>query len=415
MPQRFFQRFVRWIGYDLGITPNQITWGRLIIFIPGWLTWIYKNELAQWTGLPWQLFGVAALIVVTIVIVFDIVDGALARETGQVTKHGKVLDPLVDKFITYSTLILFWPAIDRIGFFILFALDITSTFLRGVQVKGANQFGKKKALSQNISKFFFATAVLSATPWINNVGNFLIWLAVVSATISVGIRILPAKVQNNIRVALPQILTLCNLAAGIGTVWCALNNRIETGVLLIFVAMAFDLIDGAAARKLGVTSNFGKYFDTVADLVSFGAGPAFLVAAVNDFSLPSIGLGALYFIATCIRLYDYGRAKDRTPAGFFRGFPSPAAAWLVVSSVLLGKPVLCLLVLVIAAFFMCLFKRHWIHFSRALPNMTVFEIVAALIIGGGLVYAFTPLGAAAGPIVVYLFSPAWRRPEVKSC
>lgn len=414
MPQRLFQRFVRWIGYDLGITPNQITWGRLIIFIPGWLTWIYKNELAQWTGMPWQLFGVVALIVITIVIVFDIVDGALARETGQVTKHGKVLDPLVDKFITYSTLILFWSAIDRIGFLILFALDITSTFLRGAQVKGANQFGKKKGLSQNISKFFFATAVLTATPWINNIGNFLIWSAVVLATISVGIRIFPPKVINNSRVVLPQILTLSNLAAGIGAVWCALNNRIGTGVLLIFVAMAFDIIDGAVARKLGVTSKFGKYFDTAADLVSFGVGPAFLVAAVNDFSPLSIGLGALYFIATCIRLYDYGRSKDITPAGFFRGVPSPAGAWLVVSSVLLGEPVICLLVLVIAALLMCLFKTHWIHFGRAISNMTVFEIVAALVIGGGLAYAFTPLGAAAGPIVVYLFSPAWRRPEAKS-
>ncbi len=194
LPQGYFHRFVRWIGYDLGITPNQITWGRLFVFIPGWLTWVYQNELARWTGMPWQLFGAIALIVITIVILFDIVDGALARETGQVTKHGKVLDPLVDKFITYSTLILFWPAIDRIGFLILFALDITSTLLRGAQVKGANQFGKKKALSQNISKFFFAIAVLTATPWINNVGNFLIWLAVVLAAISVGIRIFPPKV-----------------------------------------------------------------------------------------------------------------------------------------------------------------------------------------------------------------------------
>ncbi|MCD6390361.1 MAG: hypothetical protein J7L69_13200, partial [Desulfobulbaceae bacterium] len=111
---------------------------------------------------------------------------------------------------------------------------------------------------------------------------------------------------------------------------------------------------------------------------------------------------------------DYGCSKDRTPAGFFRGFPSPAGAWLVVSSVLLGKPVICLLVLAIAAFLMCLFKTHWIHFNRVLPNMTIFEIVAALIIGGGLAYGFTPQGAAAGPIVVYLFSPTWRRPEAKN-
>ncbi|GMQ84128.1 MAG: CDP-diacylglycerol--glycerol-3-phosphate 3-phosphatidyltransferase [Gammaproteobacteria bacterium] len=145
--------------------------------------------------MPWQLFGVVALIVITIVILFDIVDGALARETGRVTQHGKVLDPLVDKFITYSTLALFWLAIDRTGFFILFALDVTSTFLRGAQVEGANQFGKKKALSQNVSKFFFSIAVLTATPWINYIGNFLIWLAVVLATISVGIRVFPPKVK----------------------------------------------------------------------------------------------------------------------------------------------------------------------------------------------------------------------------
>jgi len=364
--------------------------------------------------MPWQLFGVVALVVVTVVIIFDIVDGALARETGQVSKHGKILDPLVDKFITYSSLILFWSAINKTGLFILFVLDITSTFLRGVQVEGANQFGKRKALSQNISKFFFATAVLSATPSLNNVGNFLIWLAVVLATISVGIRIFPPKVKNSILVALPQVMTLGNLAAGVGTIWCAFNDKIVTGVLLNFAAMAFDLIDGAVARKLGVTSTFGKYFDTVADLISFGAGPAFLVVAVNDFSPQSIGLGAIYFIATCVRLYDYGRFKEKTPEGFFRGFPSPAGAWLVVSSVLLGKPVICLIMLVIAALLMCFFKINWIHFNRALPNMTVFEIVAALVIAGGLAYAFTPLGAAAGPIVVYLFSPAWRQPEVKS-
>jgi len=191
-----FYRFVHWLGYDLGITPNQITWGRLVIFIPGWCMWFYRHELADWSGLPWQLFGYLAIIVVTTVIVFDLVDGALARETGQVSDHGRVVDPLVDKFITYSTLLLFWSTIDRIGLGILFGLDIASTFLRGVAVAGANQFGKKKALSQNISKFFFGMAVLTATPWLSTVGNFLIWVAVVLASISVAIRILPPAARD---------------------------------------------------------------------------------------------------------------------------------------------------------------------------------------------------------------------------
>jgi CDP-diacylglycerol--glycerol-3-phosphate 3-phosphatidyltransferase len=191
-----FYRFIHWLGDDLGITPNQITWGRLVIFIPGWCMWFFRHELAGWSGLPWELFGYLALIVVTTVIIFDLVDGALARETGQVSDHGRVVDPLVDKFITYSTLLLFWATIDRIGLGILFVLDIASTFLRGVAVSGANQFGKKKAFSQNISKFFFGMAVLTATPWLATVGNFLIWTAVVLASISVAIRVLPSAARD---------------------------------------------------------------------------------------------------------------------------------------------------------------------------------------------------------------------------
>jgi len=158
--------------------------------------WFFRHELAEWSGLPWQLFGYIALIVVTTVIIFDLVDGALARQTNQVSDHGRVVDPLVDKFITYSSLLLFWATIDRIGLGILFGLDIASTFLRGVAVAGANKFGKRKAFLQNISKFFFGMAVLAATPWLAMVGNLLIWIAVVLASISVAIRVLPHSAKD---------------------------------------------------------------------------------------------------------------------------------------------------------------------------------------------------------------------------
>jgi len=412
MIKTLFFKFVRWLGYDLGITPNQITWGRLVIYIPGWFIWVYKHELAAWTGLPWQLFGALSSLVVTTVIIFDLVDGALARETGQVSDQGKIIDPLVDKLITYSTLVVFWSEIDRVGLIVLFVLDTASTFLRGMQVESANQFGKKKALSQNFSKFFFAMAILTATPWLSTIGNFLIWLAVILGSISVAIRVLPTAVKNKIAVMIPQILTFCNLTAGFGTIWCAANNRIELGVFLNFAAMALDLIDGAVARKLGVSSNFGKHFDTFADLVSFGVGPAFLVAALNSFSPFSIGIGVLYFIATCIRLYDYGRSKDKTPAGFFRGLPSPAWAWLVVSMVLLGQPIVCLLGLMLAAVLMCLFHINWIHFNEVLGNMTFFEISAAVAIGLMMGFIALPGGLTAGPIMVYVFAPIWRKPTI---
>ena len=411
MLKKLFFKFVRWIGYDLGISPNQITLGRLLFFIPGWLTWVYMHELAAWSGVPWQVLGLLAMLIVTIVVVFDIVDGALARETGQVSDEGKMLDPLADKLITYSCLALFWPVINKTGFFILMALDLASTFLRGSHIQGANQFGKTKAFAQNISKLFFATAIISATPLLNWVGNFLIWLAVIMAGISVGIRILPARVQSSIQVAIPQILTLCNLAGGIGTIWYACQGEIGRAVTCNFAAMLFDLIDGAAARKLGVSSKFGKHFDTAADLISFGLAPATLVVVISGASPLSLALGIFYFFSTICRLWDYGRSKERTPPGFFRGLPSPAAAWLVVVSVLFPQPWLALIILVLAAVLMCFFRLNWIHFNRALPTMTVTEMLASL--GAGLLLALVssaPATFTAGPIVVYVFSPYWRKP-----
>ena len=64
MHKRLFVRFVRWVGYDLGISPNQITLGRLLFFIPGWLAWVYRQELATRTGLAWQPFWAFAGIAV---------------------------------------------------------------------------------------------------------------------------------------------------------------------------------------------------------------------------------------------------------------------------------------------------------------------------------------------------------------
>lgn len=408
--KRLFTRFVRWVGYDLGISPNQITIGRLLFFVPGWLTWVYMHELAAWLGIWWQGVGLFALIVVTTVILFDIVDGALARETGQVSDEGKVLDPVVDKFITYSTLALFWSGIDRVGLIILFCLDVASTFLRGVQVQGANEFGKKKALFQNLSKFFFGMAVLASFPQLNTVGNLFIWAAVVLAIISVAIRVIPAGTRNSLYLLLPQIITLCNLACGFLTIWCAFTGAIKTGVLFNFAAMGFDLADGAVARRLGVTSRFGKHFDTAADMVSFGMAPAILVAASSAWSPLSLLVVTLYIVATGVRLYDYERSKDITPAGFFRGLPSPAGAWLVVSVVLWSVPALSQIVMAAAAVLMCGFRIHWQHFNRILPTMSISELLAGMLLGVIPAVLVNPVTFLTGPVIIYVFSPCWRSP-----
>lgn len=411
MLHRQFIKFVHWIGYDLGISPNQITLGRLFFFIPGWLMWIYMRQIAAFLGIWWQVVGLIAFLMVATVIMFDIVDGTLARETGQVSQHGKILDPAVDKLITYSTLILFWNVIDHLGLIILFCLDLSSTFLRGAHAHGANEFGKKKALAQNLSKAFFGMAVLLGIARFNFIGNVLIWIALILATISVGIRLLPGNAKNRFYVVIPQLLTLANLGCGLLAIWTAFHGKHLQPVVYIFAAMGFDLTDGAVARRLGVESTFGIYFDTVADLVSFGVAPAVVVAAASNWQVFSFVSGVIYIAATSFRLYDYGKSKKKTPKGFFRGFPSPAGAWLTAISVLCLPPLGFFLVQLLAALLMCSFFINWQHFSKMLPTLAVLEIFTSSLLGLLIALKVHPLTFLAGPITVYIFSPLWRRPD----
>jgi len=410
MFDRLTTRFIHWLGYDLGITPNQVTIGRILVFLPGWLLWFFRREIATVTGLDWRLYGWLAFAIVTLVIVFDLVDGALARRTGQVSSSGKALDPAVDKIVTYSTLALFWPLISRPAFGILLALDVTSTFLRGVSVHGANEFGKKKALSQNLAKLFFGTAVLLDIPRLAAVANLLLWLAVTLAFISVCIRLLPARSRNPALVLVPQLFTLGNLVAGLFAIRSAACGHLLPGVFAIFFAMSCDIADGAVARRLAVTSAFGKYFDTLADLVSFGTAPAALAAGATGWSGTGFIAGGIYVAATAIRLYDYGRSKDKTPAGFFRGMPSPAGAWLVLAAILCLPPTLLPVAMVVIGVLMCCFPVNWQHFSAILPTISPVELIVSFVLGLIPALMIHPTSFIAGPILLYAMSPLWRRP-----
>ena len=406
-----FSKFIRWVGYDLGLTPNQITVGRLIIFVPAWFLWVYKMDLAEKTGIWWQALGLIAFLLVTFAIVLDAVDGALARETGKITKTGKFLDPIIDKFITYTTLILFWNVINKTALIILFVLDMISTFMRSAVVQSANQFGKKRAICQNVSKIFFGAAVLLSFPLLNSVGNLFIWAAVLLAGISVGFRLVPENATGPIARFLPNMLSMGNFLCGCAAAVCAVTGKINLGIMFIFIAMGLDISDGAIARKIGVKSKYGETFDTAGDVVSFGVSPAMLLMASAGWSIISIISGLIYLAATVTRLIDYTVTKKATPKNFFRGMPSPAGAWLALTIIVCIPPSISPYLFVIPAILMCAFWINWQHFGSIIPTLGFHELTPTIIIGLIPALLVTPLGIISGPVIVYAFSPIWRRPE----
>jgi CDP-diacylglycerol--serine O-phosphatidyltransferase len=117
-------------------------------------------------------------------------------------------------------------------------------------------------------------------------------------------------------------------------------SEIKIALGFILAACIFDLLDGRLARMGGVESDFGREFDSLADLISFGAAPAFLVQRVvlhEVFaSRPEIGwfLASIYLICGALRLARFNCLAAMAGGGGgkeFMGFPIPAAAGLVAS------------------------------------------------------------------------------------
>jgi CDP-diacylglycerol--serine O-phosphatidyltransferase len=118
-------------------------------------------------------------------------------------------------------------------------------------------------------------------------------------------------------------------------------SQIKIALAFILLACIFDLFDGRVARMGGHESPFGREFDSLADLISFGAAPAFLVHRVvlhDIFSDEYTELGwfiaSIYLICGAFRLARFNclSAMNLPGAGKdFLGFPIPSAAGLVAS------------------------------------------------------------------------------------
>lgn len=131
---------------------------------------------------------------------------------------------------------------------------------------------------------------------------------------------------------LPNAITICGLFSGFYAIVQAMNHRFELAAIGIFAAMIFDGLDGRVARLTNTQSDFGAQFDSLADMVAFGAAPALVL---YEAELRSIG-GKLAWIAAfvyvgcaALRLARFNTNADTIDKRFFQGLPSPAAAGLI--------------------------------------------------------------------------------------
>jgi CDP-diacylglycerol--serine O-phosphatidyltransferase len=193
---------------------------------------------------------------------------------------------------------------------------------------------------------------------------------------------------------LPSLLTTGNLFCGFFAMVLTVDGRYTEAALAIFVAMIMDMLDGRVARLMKATSQFGVEYDSLADVVSFGVAPAFLLYAfaLQDLGRPAWFAAFLFVICGALRLARFNVYTGSSDKRFFIGLPIPAAAAVVCGTVILlhgdeltrwmrgAVAVLTYLVslLMVSTFRYSSFKE--VDWARRRPVQTLLIVVLAVMI-----------------------------------
>ena len=210
---------------------------------------------------------------------------------------------------------------------------------------------------------------------------------------------------------LPSLFTVGNMLCGFAAVLYAIHYQLERACWLILLAGLLDGLDGRIARLTRTTSEFGKEYDSLADVVSFGIAPAVLAYQWGLHGAGRWGWAAtfLFLVAGSVRLARFNVKAGLADRRFFVGLPIPAGAGALTLMVLVDpEPLADQPQAVAASFFVFLVSvlmvstiqyrsfKEW-NLRRRLPATAFF--VFALILA---VFVFTPLPAMALLCAAYL-------------
>jgi CDP-diacylglycerol--serine O-phosphatidyltransferase len=142
---------------------------------------------------------------------------------------------------------------------------------------------------------------------------------------------------------LPAVFTAGNILCGYLSLEASGRGAYEYAAILIFAAAFLDGVDGRVARLTGTTSAFGEQLDSLADVVSFGVAPAFLVYhwGLSGFGRAGLLVSFLFVVCGASRLARFNVQLHVVDKRWFVGLPIPSAAcalcgliWAVPSTAL---------------------------------------------------------------------------------
>jgi CDP-diacylglycerol--serine O-phosphatidyltransferase len=359
-------------------------------FVMNHLWLCHPNSICYWraamalVALPLYFYfgfeGIAILIF-TFAAIMDGVDGVVARKCDLITTFGESLDPLCDKLTYLPPLVAFaYNGLLSIKLvWILVVIELFGQFfarkiLALMKTSGAaNNFGKIKAIICFGLVIF--CALLSKNPWIIDIGDEVLTACILLSAASIVFKFIPTKFY-------ADILSTLNFCCGVASLYFTSQYRFTWAICVIIAGQLFDLFDGRMAEKHGGT-RFGPILDDIADFVSFGIAPAYVV--LKSGGNYAWGIALVFIAGVAFRLVRFVAAdKKRTdlPDGIFNGLPSPAGALIVLGAALVCPPNLLSGFALLST---CLMVSHirFAHFGRVIMKQIpkpLFYLISATII-----------------------------------
>lgn len=138
------------------------------------------------------------------------------------------------------------------------------------------------------------------------------------------------------RAVVPSLFTVLNMFCGFLSIVHSSDGKFEAAAYFIILAGVFDTLDGFMARLTKTSSQFGVEIDSLSDVVSFGAAPAFMAYKIHLIQWEGYGLliSSLLLILGGIRLARFNVQLVGFDKDYFSGLPIPASAIAVIAYVL---------------------------------------------------------------------------------
>jgi len=350
--------------------PNSICYWRTAMAVLGFFLYFFTS------------YQSIAIFIFTFAAILDGADGVVARGCNLGSRWGEWLDPMCDKLTYLPPLIGFaYAGIISIKFvWILVVIEFVGQFfarkvLAWIKVSGAaNNFGKIKAII--CFGLVILCALMDKNPDIINITEEVLIACILLSSASVVFKFVPNRLY-------ADILSALNFCCGVVSLILTHHLYFARAICIIIIGQLFDLFDGRMALKHGGTK-YGPYLDDIADFVSFGLAPAYVIVQTGG-SLAWF-VAVLYIIGVAFRLIRFvATDKNRTdlPEGIFNGLPSPAGALIVLGAALISTPGI-LWGLTFVSVGLMVSHIRFAHFGRVvlkkIPKPVFFLISAAIII-----------------------------------